>query len=88
MRLRNVADLEVIEYRLAEGVRLCKVGDANLLRSAWAIRQGALCMDRNGKWLYEPRPSNRTAAFLGQTRFDSAGQALDCWQFAWGGEEK
>jgi hypothetical protein len=36
----------------------------------WAIRYGSECLKRNGKLVYEPLPSARSAAFLAATRFD------------------
>lgn len=36
----------------------------------YAIRQGGLCLNKNGKWEYEPLPSSRTEAFFRRCRWD------------------
>lgn len=43
----------------------------------FAVRQGAACLKKTGKWEYEPMPSSRTDAFLNRCRFDSFGLAVE-----------
>ena len=36
----------------------------------WAVCLRSNVLTRSGRWVYEPRPSSRTDAFLRRTRFD------------------
>lgn len=41
----------------------------------YAVRKDGLCLNKRGKWEYEPMPSSRTDAFLKRCRFDTFAQA-------------
>ena len=41
----------------------------------WAIREGGLCLNKQGEWEYEPLPSSPEDDFLERTRFESLGKA-------------
>ena len=36
---------------------------------AWAVVDGASCLNRDGEWEYEPLPSSRTQAFFDRCRY-------------------
>ena len=54
------------EYRI-RGVRDLKAEFRG--NDTWAITNIGTCLNRDGHWEYEPRPSNRTDEFLKRTRF-------------------
>src|SRR5690349_8926673 len=45
----------------------------------WAVRKGSEVLCKNGKWEYEPMPSNRTEAFLRRARFNTPIEAREVW---------
>lgn len=47
---------------------------------SWAVRDGSLCLTKEGKWMHEPIPSNRTKAFLRKARFSSPVEAFQVFQ--------
>jgi len=59
---RNPFNAVYIEYR----------GD-----TGWTITQGGNCLNKDGKWEYEPMPSSRTEEFIKRTRFKDEHEALD-----------
>ena len=42
----------------------------------WAIRQKGFCLNKKGKWEYEPLPSSRTEAFFKRCRWDDRDEAI------------
>lgn len=49
-------------------------------KGLWALCIGSECMDKNGKFDYEPLPSGRTASWLDQHRFSSPDKALEVFK--------
>lgn len=45
----------------------------------WAIRRNGACLNREGDWEWEPRPSERDDAFFDRCRFDTPEEAYACW---------
>lgn len=43
----------------------------------WAVRRGSECLSIDGKWEYEPMPSNRNDEFYARFRFNSLKQAVE-----------
>lgn len=57
--------------------------DKNYIPTSWAIRRQSsrIAFSKKHKlFVYEPFPSNRTKAFLKDTRFDTHDNASDFWQ--------
>lgn len=42
----------------------------------WAVRLNGNCLNQQGEWEWEPRPSSRDAQFLARCRFDTAKAAI------------
>ena len=55
----------------------CLQRDGSVL---WAIREGGLCLARDGNWEYEPIPSDRDEAFFARCRFSTIAEAVSCWE--------
>lgn len=49
----------------------------------WAVRRGgwAICMNRDGWFVYEPQPSSRGEEFRRQCRWPTAEAAYDAWKW-------
>lgn len=43
----------------------------------WAVRFNGDCLNKDGKWEWEPRPSERDDEFLAQCRFPDAETAIN-----------
>ena len=79
-------NLEVARYILKRGnlnrgeehITLDRVEGNNGIK--WAIRKGILCMDKQGRWEYEPSPSNRDTIFLNNCRWDTAQEAINAFK--------
>lgn len=41
-------------------------------RGLWAVRRGVMCLDKSGKWDYEPTSSSRTDEWYARNRFGQA----------------
>jgi hypothetical protein len=41
----------------------------------WAVRIFGYCLNKSGKWEFEPSPSNRSDAFIERTRWATAEEA-------------
>jgi len=48
----------------------------------WAIRKGALCLNKQGKWEYEPLPSNMDTFFIRNCRWDTIQEAIEAFNEA------
>jgi hypothetical protein len=46
----------------------------------WAIREKGDCLNKDGKWEYEPLNSSRTEEFFARCRWDTAEEALKFWR--------
>jgi hypothetical protein len=46
----------------------------------WAIYNGRHVLNREGKWEWEPMPSNRDEDFMRRCRFDTPQEALACYR--------
>lgn len=45
----------------------------------WAIRMLGHCLNKDGKWEYEPMPSSRDDEFFKRCRWGSAEEAIEFW---------
>lgn len=45
----------------------------------WAVRDGQFCLNKQGKFEYEPLPSNRDDAFFERCRWDSPHEAYTAY---------
>jgi hypothetical protein len=77
----QLSDLKIMSYSLGE-IR----GELVLLDRVpgpagdrWAIRAWGYCLNRDGKWDYEPMPSSRTDAFFARCRYATPEEALQAW---------
>lgn len=79
----ELSSLRVNVYQLDEfeGIEttLERVGRRPNEPDRWAIREFSHCLNKAGKWEYEPSPSERDEAFLKRCRWDSAEEALAFW---------
>ncbi len=46
----------------------------------WVIRRSDMCLTKEGDWIFEPTPSNRSDEFLYLARFDSVEEAIIAWE--------
>ena len=80
----ELADLEIIAYKLSENLTLKKVQDKHIIHSEhWVIVRDDRCLlNCEGKWEFNIKPSARTRDFIARTRFNSAQRALTQWNHA------
>ncbi len=79
--VRELVDLILLERTLLVRVSRYEFGGYTLEKrskdqDAWAIVSGPECWGRDGKWAYEPLPSNRDEEFVMRTRW-TLREALD-----------
>lgn len=80
-------NLEIASYYLVNPVNSGKAGIPVVLekvfgreeKAKWAVRDGGDCLNKKGKFEYEPMPSSRTEDFLNRCRFSSTEEALEAW---------
>ena len=46
----------------------------------WAIIQRGTCLNKEGKWEFEPMPSSRTEEFFERTRFKDEQEAFEFFE--------
>ena len=61
------------------GVKAVPVYQENPEIILWKITDSTYCLNKHGKWEYEPLPSSRTNDFLSRCRFDSLEDAITVW---------
>jgi hypothetical protein len=64
--------------RYCNGIQLSMIHGIGVVR--WKITDGSGCLNKNGKWEYEPLPSGRTDAFLARCRYSTIEEALTIWE--------
>lgn len=73
-----------VDYHYKICLKVRTVGDK--LKRFWAVKNGTReCLNKNGVWEFEPRPSERSDEFIERTRFDCLDQAfaaLESWKQA------
>lgn len=79
----QLKDLVAVSYQLPPGARydaptLDRVGQIEG-PDLWAVRRLGRCLNRDGEWEYEPRPSSRDDAFKARCRFATPEEALAAW---------
>lgn len=80
-RAKKLADLEIASYILRWADYSCVMlerveGHAG---TRWAVRWNGHCLNKDGKFEYEPLPSGRTDEFLARCRWESAEAAMEYW---------
>lgn len=48
--------------------------------TGWAIIQRGTCLNKEGKWEFEPMPSSRTEEFFQRTRFKDEQEAFEFFE--------
>ena len=64
------------EAHVDDAITFDRMNSPSYTGEKWAVRKNGVCLTNDGKWEYEPMPSNRDAAFYARCRFDSLEQAM------------